>query len=98
MNGPLGVHIDERLTWHEHIQNISKKVGAGISGLRRIREFVPLSTLLTIYNSLIQPLFDYCDVVRDSLPAASAIAFYKSCKIVPLELLLIKVMISVPMK
>jgi hypothetical protein len=67
-----GVHIDERLTWHEHIQNISKKVGAGISGLRRVREFVPLSTLLTIYNSLIQPLFDYCDVVWDSLPAAGA--------------------------
>ena len=21
----LGVHIDERLTWHEHIQNVSKK-------------------------------------------------------------------------
>jgi retron-type reverse transcriptase len=45
----LGVHIDERLTWHEHIQNVSKKVGAGISGLRRVREFVPLSTLVTIY-------------------------------------------------
>jgi hypothetical protein len=44
-----GVHIDERLTWHEHIQNVSKKVGAGISGLRRVREFVPLSTLVTIY-------------------------------------------------
>ena len=67
----LGVHIDERLTWHEHIQNISKK-GAGISGLRRVREFVQLSTLLTIYNSLIQLLFDYCDVVWDSLPAAGA--------------------------
>jgi hypothetical protein len=24
-----------------------------------------------IYNSLIQPLFDYCDVVWDSLPAAA---------------------------
>ena len=28
--------------------------------------------MLTIYNSLIQLLFDYCDVVRDSLPAAGA--------------------------
>jgi hypothetical protein len=28
--------------------------------------------LVTIYNSLIQPLFDYCDVVWDSLPAAGA--------------------------
>ena len=26
--------------------------------------------MLTIKNSLIQPLFDYCDVVWDSLPAA----------------------------
>ena len=42
----LGVHIDERLTWHEHIQNVSKKVGAGISGLRRVREFVDIGNNL----------------------------------------------------
>jgi hypothetical protein len=93
----LGVHIDERLTWHEQIQNISKTLGAGISGLRRVREFVPLSTLLTIYNSLIQPLFDYCDVVWDSLPAAGA-SILQKLQNRALELLLIKVMISDPMK
>jgi hypothetical protein len=32
-----------------------------------VREFVTLSTLLTIYNSLIQPIFDYCDVVLDNM-------------------------------
>jgi tRNA(Met) C34 N-acetyltransferase TmcA len=32
-----------------------------------VREFVTLSTLLTIYNSLIQPIFDYCNVVLDNM-------------------------------
>ena len=31
--------------------------------MKRIRNFVPRGILLTIYNSLIQPHFDYCSVV-----------------------------------
>ena len=49
----LGVHIDQNLNWEFHI----------ISAMKRIRNFVPCEILLTIYNSLIQPHFDYCSVV-----------------------------------
>ena len=68
----LGVYIDERLSWLDHINNMSKKVSAGISGLRQVRHFVPMQTSITIYNSLIQPLFDYCDVVWDNMPSITA--------------------------
>jgi hypothetical protein len=61
----LRIFIYERLSWRDHIDEISKIIYSGISGLRQVREFVTLSTLLTIYNSLIQPIFDYCDVVLD---------------------------------
>ena len=61
----LRIFIYERLSWRDHIDEISKTICSGISGLRQVREFVTLSTLLTIYNSLIQPIFDYCDVVLD---------------------------------
>ena len=63
----LGIFNDERLSWRNHIDKISKTICSGISGLRQVREFVTLSTLLTIYHSLIPPIFDYCDVVLDNM-------------------------------
>ena len=59
----LGVYIDKNLTWNLHITNISKKIASGIGILKRSRAFVPFKTLLCIYNSLLQPHFDYCSVV-----------------------------------
>ena len=59
----LGVHIDQNLNWDFHIKEISKKIASGISAIKHIRNFVPREILLTIYNSLIQPHFDYCSVV-----------------------------------
>ena len=59
----LGVHIDEHLTWSEHIHKLTKKIASGIGALKRVRPFVPATTLRYIYNSLIQPHFDNCSVV-----------------------------------
>lgn len=63
----LGITIDERLSWTDHINVLSRKVSSAIGGLRQVRPFVDLNTAKTIYNSLIQPLFDYCDVVWDTI-------------------------------
>ena len=68
----VGVYIDERLSWDAHIDYISKRVSSAIGGLRQVRTLVPFDTALTIYNSLIQPIFDYCDVVWDNLSSTSA--------------------------
>ena len=62
----LGVYIDERLSWSDHIDHIIKKVSSSIAALRHIKPFVKRETLLTLYNSLIQPQFDYCNVVWDN--------------------------------
>ena len=59
----LGVHIDGNLSWECHISEISKKVASGISAIKRIRYFLPFEILLNVYNSLVQPHFDYCNVV-----------------------------------
>ena len=58
----LGVIIDENLTWNDHIDKLAKKIASSIAALKRVRQFVPPSTLC-IYNALIQPHFDYCSVV-----------------------------------
>jgi hypothetical protein len=48
-----------------NLNRLSKKIASGIGGLQRIRLFVP-GTLRFIFNSLIQPHFDYCCVVWDN--------------------------------
>ena len=42
----LGVEIDEFLTWDTHIASVSKKVSSGISIMRKIKPFIPISSLL----------------------------------------------------
>ena len=59
----LSVHIDGNLSWGCHINEISKKIASGISAIKRIRYFLPFEILLNVYNSLVQPHFDYCNVV-----------------------------------
>ena len=59
----LGISIDENLTWQTHIDKLSKKIASGIGAIKRIRPFVLPSVLLYIYNALIQPHFDYCNLV-----------------------------------
>ena len=71
----LGVKLDEILNWEEHIDMVCKKVGTGVGILRRIKPYVPANILISIYNALIQPYFDYCSplwgvcnkTLRDSL-------------------------------
>ena len=59
----LGVIIDEKLDWKEHVEAISKNASKGIGALRLCKSFVPLDTLQILYNTLILPYFDYCCLV-----------------------------------
>ena len=65
-NKCLEVLLDEKLTFETHIEYICKKVCAGIGALRRIKPFVPLCTLVTLYRSLIEPYFDYWSPLWDT--------------------------------
>ena len=62
----LGIIIDEHLSWNDQIQNVVTKVSKGIGMLRRIRQFVPKSTLLRICNAIVLSHFDYCSLVWDN--------------------------------
>ena len=59
----LGVHIDQTLSWNVHVETLCKKIASGIGALKRVRSFVPHDTLRSIFMSLVQPHFDYCDSV-----------------------------------
>ena len=63
----LGLMIDETLTWDEQVTLITKKVNTGLNVLRRLRDFFDIKILTTVYQTLVQPYFDYCSQVWGGL-------------------------------
>ena len=59
----LGLVVNDKLVWDQHIDYISSKIKRGIGILKRIRHFIPRDSLLLIYHTLIEPYFRYCSIV-----------------------------------
>ena len=59
----LGVEIDNKLTWKDHIHYITSKVSKSISILRRVRYSFPKNILRMIYMSLIYSYLNYCNII-----------------------------------
>ena len=55
----LGILIDSNLTWKYHISHIVCKMSKSIGIIARLRHFVPTTTLINIYNSIILPYISY---------------------------------------
>ena len=56
----LGVIVDQRLSGKINTDNICKTITSRICALRRLRELVDQDTLLSVYNTIVQPYFNYC--------------------------------------
>ena len=61
----LGVILDIKLTFEEHLKNVFNKANKTIGLLRKLSNLLPRQTLVTIYKSFIRPHLDYGDVVYD---------------------------------
>jgi hypothetical protein len=59
----LGVHLDEQLSWKQHITYISQKLAKNIGIISRIRHLLPKKILLNLYYSLIHPYLTYCNLI-----------------------------------
>ena len=59
----LGVILSEDLSWGDHVKNIMSKTNQRLGLVRRIKHPLPLHARLTLYHSLILPLFDYGGVI-----------------------------------
>ena len=55
----LGITPDENLSWNSHINKISIKISRHIGILYKLKPFIPLFVLKTLYCSLILPYFTY---------------------------------------
>ena len=56
----LGVQIDNKLYWKEHIKTVSSKVSRAIGFLKHAKSFLPEKTLRTMYTGIVEPHFHYC--------------------------------------
>ena len=55
----LGVLLDSNLSWKFQINNVALKISRTVGVVARLRHFVPRTTLLNIYQSLILPYLTY---------------------------------------
>ena len=59
----LGVVLDNRLSFEDHLNMAINKVNKTIGLLRKLQNVLPRSALFTIYKSSIRPPLDYVDIM-----------------------------------
>jgi len=59
----LGAIINEKITWDNHISLFCNKVSKNIGILRRTKNRISVSLLRNLYFTLINPYFEYCNVI-----------------------------------
>ena len=59
----LGLVLDHKLKFDEHIDYINKKVGKRIGAMYKSKNLLPLKYCKMFANSLMLPLFDYMDII-----------------------------------
>jgi len=55
----IGVIINDKLLWDDHIKAISIKISKGLGILARLRHRLPSRILVNLYYTLVRPYFDY---------------------------------------
>ena len=61
----LGVILDEKLNFKEHVDSAISKVNKGISLIKKLSDSLPWKSLATIYKVFLRPLIDYGDIIYD---------------------------------
>ena len=62
----LGVYLDGKLDFREHLQNMFKKINKTITSLLgKLQNNLPRAPLITIYKSFVRPHLDYGDILYD---------------------------------
>jgi hypothetical protein len=55
----LGMTIDDKLDWTDHVRHVRNKISSGIYAINKVKHFMNRKHLLTLYYSLIYPYLDY---------------------------------------
>ena len=80
----LGIALDQKLNFQEHIDLVLSKISRPLGLLRNLNSVLSRSALMTIYKSFIRPHLDYGDVIfdqafNDSFHSNMESIQYKAC-------------------
>ena len=59
----LGVLVDNKLSWKDHVTYITIKLSRGVGIINKLFHVLPSNVLLMLYNTLILPYLNYCIIV-----------------------------------
>ena len=63
----LGMFLDRKLNFSEHLKTISQKTSKTIGLLCKRQTLLPRAPLITIYESFIRPHLDYGGMIYDQI-------------------------------
>ena len=58
----LGVILHENLTWANHVSYLANKIHKSIGILKALQPKLPISSLHMLYNTLVYPYLQYCNI------------------------------------
>ena len=59
----LGIQIDKRLTWKQHINHVTIKLNKANAMLSKLRHVLDIKTLRSVYNAIFEPHLCYASLV-----------------------------------
>ncbi len=70
----LGLYIDETLSWKHHIQKICSKISRSNYIINKVKNLLPMKSLLTLYSSIVQSHINYGLIIWGNAKTAHKIA------------------------
>ena len=70
----LGLFLNDRASWSDHINYITNKVSKRIGVLRYLKYKLNRKSLMTIYTTHIRSVLEYCDIVWDNCTVTESLA------------------------
>ena len=59
----LGLILDSKLTFNQHIKEKINKANYGILMIRKLHRYLPRNALVNIFKSFVRPHLEYCDII-----------------------------------
>ena len=86
----LGLFLDEKLNFNHLVNEKLAKATNGINVIRKLSNFLPRHSLVTIYKSFVRPHLDYGDMTmrHESMTNLTVTYFTRELKVCSIMLLL----------
>ena len=74
----LGIKIDNNIDFNGNITSVVLKSSRAVGALKKISQYLPRATRITMYNTLVLPHIDYCATIWGVLDPLKFKSFRKT--------------------